>query len=155
MDLVKKEARYKRIYSQLSDLLKKSDDSLAHKATISAVLFNKMDYFFWCGFYRVETDYLVVENYQGSVACQLLQNNKGVCWAAVIQNKTIIVPNVETFPNHIACDSRSKSEIVVPLRNSSGIITAVLDVDSKYLNSFDEVDAEYLEMIVELIKKDN
>lgn len=150
----KKAARYERIYTQLQELVKKSNDSLAHKATVVAVLFNKFDYYFWCGFYRVEADFLVVENYQGSIACQLLAKNKGVCWASVNKNKTIIVKDVHEFDGHIACDSRSRSEIVVPLRNSEGKVVAVLDVDSKDLNSFDEVDAKYLEKIVELIKID-
>lgn len=151
MDAVKKKYRYKRLIKQLSVLLMKSDDITSRMATISAVLYHKMDYFFWCGFYKVDIDNLIVVTYQGPLACQLLPKNKGVCWAAVKQNKTIIVPNVHTFPGHIACDSRSKSEIVIPVKNSKGQIIAIMDIDSKSLNSFDEIDKEYLEKIVQLI----
>ena len=151
MDKQKKINRYKRLYSQIEDLMKKSDDETAHMATVSAVLFNKMEYFFWCGFYRIVNGELIVGAYQGPIACQILTKNKGVCWAGIKQGKTIVVPDVHQFPDHIACDSRSKSEIVVPYKNKTGKITAVLDVDSSELNSFDEVDAEYLEKIVALI----
>ncbi len=151
MDKQKKINRYKRLYSQIEDLMKKSDDETAHMATVSAVLFNKMEYFFWCGFYRIVNGELIVGAYQGPVACQILAKNKGVCWAGIKQGKTIVVPDVHLFPDHIACDSRSKSEIVVPFKDKTGKITAVLDVDSSELNSFDEVDAEFLEKIVALI----
>jgi len=151
MDNQKKINRYKRLYTQIEDLLKKSNDETAHMATVSAVLFNKMEYFFWCGFYRLVNGELIVGAYQGPVACQILAKDKGVCWAAVNQGKTIVVPDVHLFPDHIACDSRSKSEIVVPYKDKTGKITAVLDVDSSDFNSFDEVDAEYLEKIVALI----
>ena len=151
MDNQKKINRYKRLYTQIEYLLKKSNDETAHMATVSAVLYNKMEYFFWCGFYRLVNGELIVGAYQGPVACQILAKDKGVCWAAVNQGKTIVVPDVHLFPDHIACDSRSKSEIVVPYKDKIGKITAVLDVDSSELGSFDEIDAEYLEKIVALI----
>ncbi len=151
MDTDKKTGRYSRIVSQLDELLKKSDDITAQMATISAVLHHKMDYFFWCGFYRMVEHELIVGPYQGPVACQVLQKNTGVCWAGIRRNETIVVPDVHLFPGHIACDSRSKSEIVVPVRNSKGEVIAVLDVDSKELNSFDDTDAHFLEKIVGLI----
>jgi L-methionine (R)-S-oxide reductase len=152
MEENKKKARYERLFLQLSELLRKTDDTIAQMATISAVLFQKMDYFFWCGFYRLVSENLVVVAYQGPVACQLLPKPNGVCWAAVNQNKTIVVPDIHAFPGHITCDSRSKSEIVVPIRNSEGNPIAVLDVDSKNFNSFDEIDKLYLERIVQLIQ---
>ena len=151
MEKNKKEGRYNRVLLQLTDLLKKSENDIAKMATISAVLYNKFEYFFWCGFYRIIDEELIVGPYQGPVACQVLQKNKGVCWAGINQKKTILVANVEDFPGHIACDSRSKSEIVVPVINKKGEIIAVLDVDSKDFNSFDEIDKEYLERIIELI----
>lgn len=151
MDAKKKAARYGRIYEQIEGLLKKSNDQLAHKATIIAVLHHKLEYFFWTGFYMLRDGELTVEMYQGSVACQILAKDKGVCWAAVNQAKTLVVEDVEKFPGHIACDSRSKSEIVVPLKNSAGEVIGVLDVDSKDLASFDEVDAEWLEKILGLL----
>jgi L-methionine (R)-S-oxide reductase len=153
MEESKKSARYKRIYIQLEELLVKSEDETARMATISAVLYHKMEYFFWCGFYRIINGELIVGPYQGPVACQVLKKNTGVCWAGVNQAKTIVVPDVHKFPGHIACDSRSQSEIVVPVKNGKGEITAVLDVDSSELNSFDETDALYLEKIIALLNR--
>jgi L-methionine (R)-S-oxide reductase len=151
MESQKKKDRYLRIYLQLKDLLEKSDDIDARMATIVAVLHYKMETFFWTGFYCLKDGELIVKTYQGPVACQVLEKNTGVCWAGINQGKTIIVPDVYKFPGHIACDSRSKSEIVVPLRDNKSRIIAVLDVDSTSLNAFDETDAEYLEKIVALI----
>ncbi len=153
MDRKKKSGRYQRIYAQLEDLVKKSDNSLSHMATVIAVLHHKMDYFFWTGFYLLQDGKLLVGPYQGPVACQELTQNKGVCWAGINQNKTIVVEDVHLFPGHIACDSRSNSEIVVPLDNERGEIIGILDVDSKDLNSFDDVDAEWLQKIIALIAK--
>ncbi len=143
--------RYERLYKQIAELLKKSNDTTAQMANVSAVLYHKMNYFFWCGFYKAEAENLVVITYQGPLACQLLPKNRGVCWSAVNNNITIIVPDVHDFPGHIACDSRSRSEIVVPVLNRQGKPVAVLDIDSKEVNSFDETDALYLEKIVALI----
>jgi L-methionine (R)-S-oxide reductase len=152
METRKKISRYTRVYHQLQDLLLESPPGLdARLATIVAVLHHKFDYFFWTGFYLLQGGELVVKTYQGPVACQLLEKNKGVCWAGINQGKTIIVPDVHKFPGHIACDSRSLSEIVVPLKDPQGKIMGVLDVDSKSLNSFDEADAECLEKILMLI----
>jgi L-methionine (R)-S-oxide reductase len=148
----KKAGRYERLFVQLKELLTKSDDETARMATVSAVLFHKMEYFFWCGFYRLVDGELIIGTYQGPVACQVLKKNKGVCWKGINQEKTIIVPDVEKFPGHIACDSRSKSEIVIPLKNNKGKVTGVLDIDSKEINSFDEVDAKWLEKIIDLLK---
>lgn len=151
MDKNKKDGRYSRIYAQLEELVKKSDNPISHMATVVAVLHHKMEYFFWTGFYLLQDGKLLVGPYQGPVACQELAKDKGVCWAGVNQKQTIVVPDVHLFPGHIACDSRSNSEIVVPLRNSKKEIVGVLDVDSKDLGSFDEIDAKWLEKIVALI----
>lgn len=150
MDTLKKEGRYKRIISQLEGLLTKTNDPVARMATIVAVLSHKFDYFFWCGFYRVNGDKLIVGPYQGPVACQVLQGT-GVCLAVVSQKQSIVVPDVHKFPGHIACDSRSNSEIVVPVRDHEGNIMAVLDIDSTSFNSFDETDRVHLEIITEFI----
>jgi GAF domain-containing protein len=150
MDEIKKEGRYQRIISQLNGLLTKTNDPVARMATIAAVLSHKFDYFFWCGFYFVHSDKLVVGPYQGPVACQVLQDS-GVCLAAVGQNQSIVVPDVHKFPGHIACDSRSNSEIVVPVRDAGGSIKAVLDIDSVSFNSFDETDRTNLEIIAAMI----
>lgn len=151
METKKKAGRYQRIYKQLQELLTKSSDPNARMATIAALLYHKMDYFFWCGFYRLVDGELTVGPYQGPVACQVLKKNTGVCWTGLNSAKTIIVPDVEKFPGHIACDSRSKSEIVVPLYNKTRKVYGVLDVDSISLDSFDGVDKEWLEKIISLL----
>jgi len=151
MDKEKKQARYRRLQEQLTGLLGKTDDPLARMATITALLFHKFDYFFWCGFYRLLHGELIVGPYQGPLACQVLAKDRGVCWAGIKQAQTIVVPDVRQFPGHIACDSRSLSEIVVPYRDGAGNVAGVLDVDSDRLAQFDEVDARQLEMIVALL----
>lgn len=153
MNTDKKEERYRRVTKQIEELITKTEDPFARMSTIVAVLHHKFEYFFWTGFYRLINDELIVCCYQGSVACLVLEKNNGVCWAAFDKKKTIIVADVHEFPNYIACDSRSKSEIVVPIKDKSGNIVAVLDVDSKTLDSFNEIDTKYLEQIVELIYK--
>ncbi len=152
MNSEKKQKRYQRLYTQISDLLEKSSNNrLSNMATIIAVLHHKMEYFFWTGFYLLQNGKLQVGPYQGSLACIDLAKDTGICWAAINSKNALVVDDVEAFPGHIACDSRSKSEIVVPLKNYDGEIIGVLDVDSSSLNSFDDVDAEWLEKIVLLI----
>ena len=151
MDKNKKQGRYDRIYKQLEGLLTATSDINAKMSTIAAVLHHKMNYYFWTGFYLLRDGELTVGPYQGSVACQVLQKDTGVCWGAINKKDTVVVSDVEKFPGHIACDSRSKSEIAIPLRNESGEIYGVMDVDSKELGSFDEVDRVNLERIVGLI----
>jgi GAF domain-containing protein len=147
----KKEGRYNRVYLQLKELLKNSKNDIARMATVAAVLHHKMDGFFWTGFYLLRDDDLIVGPYQGPVACQELEKNHGVCWAAINNRKTIIVPDVNKFPGHIACDPRSRSEIAIPLRNKQQKILGVLDIDSKITGNFDKTDAGNLEKIVDLI----
>jgi GAF domain-containing protein len=146
-----KKQRYRRIIIQLSDLLKATDDPISRMATISALLYHKMGHFFWIGFYRLKDGQLLVGPYQGTLACQKLAKDTGVCWACVNRNETVIVPDVEQFPGHIACDSRSKSEIVLPVRNPSGQVIAVLDADSDKLNMYDKADSEYLQVITDMV----
>ncbi len=121
-------------------------------ATICAVLHHKMDYFFWTGFYLLQEGRLQVASYQGPLACIDLEKDKGVCWAGINSGETVIVGNVDEFPGHIACDSRSKSEIVIPLLNKDQEIIGVLDVDSADFSAFDEVDKEWLGKVVKLIE---
>jgi L-methionine (R)-S-oxide reductase len=147
----KKSRRYSRIKEQLSGLLTRTDDRLARMSTVAALLHHKMDGFFWTGFYFLRGTRLVVGPYQGPVACQELEHGKGVCWAAVNRNGTIVVEDVDKFPGHIACDPRSRSEIVVPVRNEKDEIVAVLDADSNRIGNFDEVDARHLQDIVGMI----
>jgi GAF domain-containing protein len=151
MDNNKKNSRYQRLFGQLEALMQKSTDPDARMATIVAVLHHKMEYFFWTGFYFLKSGELTVHNYQGPLACQVLAGHTGVCWASIDQEKTMVVPDVHQFPGHIACDSRSRSEIVIPVRNHEGKITGVLDVDSEEVGSFDATDAGWLEKIVNLI----
>jgi L-methionine (R)-S-oxide reductase len=151
MTKTQKAGRYTRIYQQLEDLLKDRPNAAACMSTIVAVLHNKMGYFFWTGFYLLDEGELIVGPYQGSLACIKLKRDTGVCWAGINSGKTVVVPDVHLFPGHIACDSRSNSEIVVPVKNRKGTIIGVLDVDSKEFNSFDEVDAEWLEQIVNFL----
>jgi GAF domain-containing protein len=154
MENKKKEGRYSRIYKQLEDLLPKTDDPLARMATICAVLHHKFDYYFWTGFYLHRDGKLVVGPYQGPVACQELEKDKGVCWAAFNGRDAVVVPDVHAFPGHISCDSRSKSEITLPVFNPKGEITAIFDVDSDLLESFNEVDRIALAGIMDLIYKE-
>jgi L-methionine (R)-S-oxide reductase len=146
-----KRRRYSRIREQLADLLGKSDDPLARMVTVTALLHHKMDGFFWTGYYFLRGSRLVVGPYQGPVACQELTPGKGVCWAAVSSNETIIVEDVDKFPGHIACDGRSKSEIALPVRNEKKEIIAVLDIDSTRIGNFDVIDAEELEKIIKML----
>ena len=147
----KKAGRYQRIFDQLQKLLQLPGNDISRMATVAALLHQKMDHFFWTGFYLLDNGELIAGPYQGPVACQLLKKHTGVCWAAIDRGESILVPNVHDFPGHIACDSRSNSEIVVPLRNKEGEITGVLDVDSKDLNAFDEYDRQGLEKILSLL----
>ncbi len=151
MEKAKKAGRYQRVFEQIEGLLTKTQNPEARMATIIAVLHHKFEYFFWTGFYCLTENELIVRTYQGPVACQVLSKNVGVCWAGINENKTIVVADVHQFPGHIACDSRSKSEIVVPLRFADGTVSGVLDVDSKDVDSFDAIDAQWLEKIVSLV----
>ncbi len=143
-----KHRRYLRIRAQLVEQLVKSPDPVARMATIVALLHHKQPRSSWTGFYRlVESGDLLVGPYQGLLACQVLPAGVGVCQAAVERAEAVVVPDVHAFPGHIACDSRSRSEIVVPVRDASGAIVAVLDVDSTESDAFDGIDAEHLGVI--------
>ncbi|MBN1971627.1 MAG: GAF domain-containing protein [Candidatus Delongbacteria bacterium] len=146
-----KNSKYERIYNQLESLLTKTKDPLPRMSTIIAVLHHKFSYYFWTGFYFIKDEKLIVGPYQGSLACQVLAKPHGVCWSAVIDRETVIVDDVEKFPGHIACDSRSKSEIVVPVFDRDNSLVAVLDVDSDKGSSFDETDKIWLEKICKMI----
>jgi len=151
MNAESKKNRYARMYEQVKELTAPIAEPVARMATLVAVLHHKMDYFFWTGFYCLKNGELLVNAYQGPLACLRLKKDTGVCWAGINQQKTIVVGDVHDFPGHIACSSLTASEIVVPLRNKVGEIVGVLDVDSKRLNSFDDIDAAGLEKLVDLI----
>ena len=144
-------ARYGRIHDQLVELFAENDDPVARMATISALLHHKMPHFFWTGFYRLIDGQLFVGPYQGPLACAVLPGPEGVCWACVKKGESILVPDVHAFAGHVACDARSRSEIVVPVREPAGNVIAVLDVDSDQPDAFTEVDRTGLEKIVALV----
>ncbi len=149
----RRQGAYERIYDQLGPLIRdKSPNLIAGMATLCAVLHAKLKHHFWTGFYFMAgDDELHVGPYQGSVACQVLKG-KGVCLAAAQRKAAVVVPDVEAFPGHIACDSRSKSEIVIPLIKN-GTVVAVLDIDSEKLAQFDDDDIEPLSRIVSLLER--
>ena len=142
---------YQALLPQIESLLTGETDEIANQANIVAALREAFG-FFWVGFYRVIASQLVLGPFQGPIACTRIAFTRGVCGHCYTTGKTVIVPNVEEFPGHIACSSASKSEIVVPVRNATGEITAVLDVDSDKLDDFSTVDQQWLEKIVALLK---
>ena len=144
-----KEEQYLSLIPQIKGLVSGEPDLVANLANIAAALKEQFD-FFWVGFYLVKEEELVLGPFQGPVACTRIRKGRGVCGTSWSQGNTIIVPDVEKFPGHIACSSISKSEIVVPLLKNNKV-WGVLDVDSDQYNSFDEKDAQFLEEIVLLI----
>lgn len=146
-----KRARYDRLKEQLKTLLAKCGNEEARMASVVALLHHKMRHFFWTGFYGLKDERLIVKMYQGPVACMELKKDTGVCWTAVNAGRPVVVPDVEQFPGHIACDSRSRSEICIPFCNKAGVVTAVLDIDSDVLNNFDAVDERELQAVLALI----
>ena len=143
--------RYQRLYKQLEPLLVNSPSTDAQLATINAVIYHKVPYIFWVGFYLLKNNRLIIGPYQGPLACQELKYPHGVCWYGIMEGKSVIVPDVSKFPNHIACDSRSKSELVIPLWNNQKQIIGVFDVDSTLKNAFNSHDQEGLERIINLL----
>ena len=148
MTVDEKVALYRQAREKIDMYVCVKGDVWARLATIEAVLHQTIPYYFWTGVYVLIAEDLIVRSYQGPVACQLLKRHAGVCWASIDSGKTVVVPNVEEFPGHIACSSLSKSEIVVPLRDENGNIFGCFDIDSTELNSFDETDAKCLEEIL-------
>jgi L-methionine (R)-S-oxide reductase len=151
VDSERKRRQYQRITEQLRDLFAKTPNRTARMATAAALLHYKLPGFLWTGFYLLRDGELTVGPYQGPLACLVLKPHTGVCWAGIDGGETVIVTGVHAFPGHIACDSRSNSEIVVPLRDGAGAIIGVLDIDSERPAHFDEVDREGLERIVALL----
>lgn len=148
----KKEERYVETLKQMRALLDGETDEIAAMANVAALL-HEAFHFWWTGFYRVVDDELVLGPFQGPVACTRIAYGRGVCGSAWKEQRTIVVPDVEVFPGHIACSSASRSEIVVPIYNSLGEVAAVIDIDSEHLSTFDEVDARALEELARLLKE--
>ena|SRR2546423_6075485 len=152
-DLIKvkgsKQKQYEGLIPQVKGLLEGEQDLVANLANVSAALKEQFGWF-WVGFYRVIKDELVLGPFQGPIACTRIKKGRGVCGTSWAEARTLIVPDVEKFPGHIACSSLSKSEIVIPILVHDEVV-AVLDIDSDELNEFDKTDQEYLEQIVKLI----
>lgn len=145
--------RYRRIAGQIEELIAKTDDPVAHRATAAAILHHKVPGVSWTGFYMLREGRLVVDAYQGPVACLVLADHEGVCWAGIDNGKTQVVEDVHAFPGHIACDNRSESEVVVPIFDSAGRPVGVLDVDSHRRAHFDQVDREGYERVVRMLER--
>lgn len=144
-----KTARYETLYRQAKAVLESENDLTANMANLSAMIHREFG-FWWTGFYRVCNEELVLGPFQGPIACTRIAYGKGVCGTAWKRQETIVVPDVEEFPGHIACSSESRSEIVVPVWRDDKVI-AVLDIDSEKLGTFDETDKVWLEKIVSLL----
>jgi L-methionine (R)-S-oxide reductase len=145
--------RYRRIGDQLGELLAKTVDPVAHRATAAALLHHKVPGVSWTGFYMLKDGELVVDAYQGPVACLVLEEHVGVCWAAIDRDSTQIVADVHAFAGHIPCDDRTRSEVVVPIHDAEGCPIGVLDIDSHREDHFDEVDGEGCRLIVEILEE--
>lgn len=145
-----KSDQYESLVPQIKGLLDGETDLVANLANIAAALKEQFGWF-WVGFYLVKDNELVLGPFQGPVACTRIRKGRGVCGSSWEQQKTLIVPDVEKFPGHIACSSLSKSEIVVPIIRNNEVV-AVLDVDSDQYDQFDSTDQQYLEQIVSLIQ---
>ena len=145
-----KAEKYQEVYKQIQSVISGETDQIANMANTAALLHEAFG-FWWTGFYIIRGNQLVLGPFQGPVACTRIGFGKGVCGTAWKEGKTIVVPDVEKFPGHIACSSLSRSEIVVPVYSANGEIVAVLDIDSKELNTFDSTDAKYLEQLCRIL----
>lgn len=145
-----REEKYKEIILQLKALLEGETDTIANMANLSAALRQTFN-FFWIGFYIVKNEELVLGPFQGTIACTRIKFGKGVCGTAWKTHQTILVPDVDLFPGHIACDSSSRSEIVIPVFKKAKVI-AVLDIDSDLPDNFDQTDQTYLEEIIKILE---
>jgi L-methionine (R)-S-oxide reductase len=145
---IPKDRAYAQLHAHVIAVLAGMDDDIAAMAMMSSLIQNAFRHL-WTGFYRVvDTELLRVGPYQGTVGCLEIAFGRGVCGTAAAERRTVIVPDVERFPGHIACDGRSKSEIVVPVFDRAGALIAVLDIDSDRLATFDQMDADGLEAIM-------
>lgn len=141
------------LYKQIESLIDGVDNNRIGQLANAAALIHETMGWWWTGFYIVDGDTLQLGPFQGPVACYTIQRGRGVCGTAWQENRTIVVDDVEQFPGHIACSSLSRSEIVVPLRDTAGEVIAVLDIDSKELAAFDDTDAQGLEAIARCIER--
>ena len=150
-DITSLEEKYKLLIKQLKELLNRNDHELSNLSNLTSALnqtFNKIS---WVGFYLYDKEKLYLGPLQGKVACTIIEIGNGVCGTAAAKKETIVVPDVDKFPGHIACDSDSRSEIVLPIINKDGELFGVLDLDSSEYNSFNETDKIYLEEICKFL----
>lgn len=147
-----KNETYRMLVKQVESLIEGENNPVGQLANTAALLHDTMDWW-WTGFYLILNGELRLGPFQGPVACYSIKRGRGVCGTAWDQDRTIVVPDVELFEGHIACSSLSRSEIVVPLHDSQGNVIGVLDIDSKELDTFDEVDAQWLEEIARVISR--
>ena len=147
-----KEATYQLLVKQVESLIEGENNPTGQLANAAALLHETMGWW-WTGFYLVRDEELQLGPFQGPVACYHIKKGRGVCGTAWQEDRTIVVPDVEQFPGHIACSSLSRSEIVVPLHDASGNVIGVLDIDSKELATFDDIDARWLEAVARVIEK--
>jgi GAF domain-containing protein len=148
---VDRAARYATLAEEIAAVLAGEANVVARQATVASMLADAFGHYFWTGFYLVDPqnpEELVVGPYQGTLGCLRIAFGRGVCGTAAAERRTIIVPDVDAFPGHIACDSRSRSEVVVPVLDRDGALIGVFDVDSTELAAFDETDAGGLERIL-------
>lgn len=141
-----KSDKYRTLLPQIKSLIEGEEDLIANLANVSAALKETFG-FFWAGFYLVKGEELVLGPFQGPIACTRIRKGRGVCGTAWAEAETLVVPDVDAFPGHIACSSLSRSEIVVPLVREGGEVWGVLDIDSENLNTFDETDKCFLEEV--------
>ncbi len=147
-----KNATYQLLVKQVESLIEGENNTVGQLANAAAIIHETLGYW-WTGFYLVNGDTLQLGPFQGPVACYTIKRGRGVCGTAWDQNRTLVVPDVEQFPGHIACSSLSRSEIVVPLHDDRQDVAGVLDIDSKQLAAFDDVDAHWLEQIARVISR--
>ena len=147
-----KQEKYETFLPQLQGLIDETQEAVSVLANVCAALHAEFGWW-WTGFYLVRGNKLVLGPFQGPVACYQIPFGRGVCGSAWKEQKTLVVPDVEEFPGHIACSSLSRSEIVVPIFNENGEVCAVLDIDSKELACFDETDRLYLERAMQSLAK--
>ncbi len=147
-----KRKKYEEVVTQIVAMIDGEKVAVSVMANVAAALHEAFGWW-WTGFYLVDGEKLVLGPFQGPVACYRIRRGRGVCGTAWDRDETVIVPDVDQFPGHIACSSLSRSEIVVPIHSNDGKVVAVLDIDSKDLNTFDETDKHYLEQLVKAISK--
>lgn len=147
-----KTATYQLLVKQVESLIEGEDNTVGQLANAAAILHETMKWW-WTGFYLIKDGELQLGPFQGPIACYRIKSGRGVCGTAWQQDRIIVVPDVEQFPGHIACSSESRSEIVVPLHASDGNVAGVLDIDSRELATFDDVDAHWLQQIARVIEQ--